>query len=90
MPRYRQNMPTIARVSGIKVMIYYNDHAPPHVHLSKGDVDVVASILDPGPLGKFFSRSDARVISAWILSRQPQLLANWELARRGLPMFEVE
>lgn len=36
----RPNSPTVATVAGVKVMVFYSD-APPHVHLSKGDMDIV-------------------------------------------------
>jgi len=79
----RQNMPTVATVAGVKVMIFYNDHAPPHVHLSKGDMDVVVPIASPGLPSWAFTRGERREVLRWMKERSTALLAAWDRARAG-------
>jgi Domain of unknown function (DUF4160) len=38
-------MPTIAIVDGVVIMIYPNDHIPPHVHAKFGEYECRISIV---------------------------------------------
>jgi hypothetical protein len=43
-------MPTIKRIDGLRVMIYSNDHPPPHVHVIGADREAVFELHCPaGP-----------------------------------------
>jgi len=37
-------MPEISRFLGIIIVMYYNDHAPPHFHAKYGDFEAVIAI----------------------------------------------
>ncbi len=89
-PPLRRNMPTIATVSGAKVLIFYNDHAPPHVHLSKGDMDIVVDINAPSLPPWAFSRAERRAILDWMKTRKADLLAAWARACAGESPGSVE
>ena len=41
-------MPVISEFFGILIMIYFNDHAPPHFHARYGDFEALIQI---DPLG---------------------------------------
>lgn len=51
---------TVATVAGIRVMIFFNDPSPPHVHLSKGDMDIVVP-TDAPTLPRGCSRGQSAV-----------------------------
>jgi hypothetical protein len=36
----------VARVNGLKIEVFYREHAPPHFHMSSGDIDATFSITD--------------------------------------------
>jgi hypothetical protein len=38
-------MPTILRYRGLRIMIYLNDHAPPHVHVVGADAHAKFDLL---------------------------------------------
>jgi len=85
-----RNMPEVGRVRGIRVMVFYSDHAPPHVHLEKGDDQVVASILEPHlPIG-VFTKADRKAVVAWIRANVIVLLANWTLAQAGENLIKIK
>ena len=43
-------MPTVLRVDGFQIMIFFNDHPPPHVHVRKaGGLVVIQLASDAGP-----------------------------------------
>ena len=84
------NMPEIGTVAGVKVLMFYNDHAPPHVHLSKANTQVVIKIKKPeSELLAFFTSGERKRLKAWFRTNQILLLANWELAHRSLPLFKI-
>ena len=69
------------------VLMNYNDHAPPHVHV-RYQGDVASYRLEirtrrwmrsrkslPGPLGQ--------LIGAWVEAHEQELLEQWENARHG-------
>ncbi len=39
-------MPTIAIVDGVKILMFYNDHIPPHFHAILAEDEVVIAILN--------------------------------------------
>lgn len=85
-----RNMPTVGRVAGAKIMIFYDDHAPPHVHIWKGEAQACADILSPRlPAHTGFIASDRKVILGWIRENEDALLANWVRAERRLPLVRI-
>lgn len=89
MRRY-QNMPTISRFAGLKVLMYYNDHAPPHIHVDAGgDVQFVVNILNPSMPPKILSRDAKRSLVKWIENNEEELLANWHRAENGEELVKI-
>ena len=82
--------PTVARVAGVKIMVHYCDHTPPHVHLSKGQMDIVVDILDPKLPPWAFSRADRRAVLTWIRAKTPDLLIAWGRASAGVSPGKIE
>lgn len=41
-------MPTVLRKHGFRVMLYVDDHEPPHVHAWKDDAEVVVTLAAHG------------------------------------------
>lgn len=86
---YNHLVPTICFFDGISILMYYRDHAPPHFHVEAGDESAVFSI-DPIILmeGKV-SRTTRNKVLAWAAMHQPELRANWELARGRKPLLRI-
>lgn len=83
-------MPEISRFFGIIIMIYYNDHPPPHFHVRYGQQKAIVDIRTLAILeGKLSSRVFG-LVSEWAIAHQAELLANWELARQSQPLEPIE
>jgi len=57
-------MPTIAVVDGILIILYFNDHAPPHFHAQGSDFHARIRIEDGGVIdveGRMSSRQHRRL-----------------------------
>ncbi len=83
-------MPTISRFYGIVIAMYYDDHGHPHFHARHAsgqakvridEVEVIESTLDVRQL---------RLVLAWAELHRAELLANWDRARVGEVLTDIE
>ena len=75
-------MPTIFRQDGFDVMIYLNDHRPAHLHIFKGEGEVVIYIGNakrpPNVRENMgMSRKDERAALIIVAEHQERFLAEW-------------
>lgn len=83
-------MPTISQFYGIDIRMYFNDKHGPHFHAVYAEDEALIGILNGQVLdGNLPSRSLKRV-REWRLLHQPELLANWERARKKQPLLRIE
>ena len=82
-------MPTISRFDGIKILMYYREHLPPHFHAEKGDEEAEIRIDPISIMEGHLSRATRAKVFEWAAIHQAELRANWELARAGLPLLEL-
>lgn len=87
---YTWHMPTVSMFDGIKILMYYRDHLPPHFHVERGDESAEVGI-DPILIleGRLSRATRARVFE-WAAIHQGQLRANWELARARAALLQIE
>jgi hypothetical protein len=80
-------MPTISFFFNLKIMMFWNDHAPPHFHVAYGneDEDTVVDIRSLTILEGSLKRRARGLVLDWAELHQKELLDNWELCRQGLP-----
>lgn len=83
-------MPVVSRFYGIAIVFYWEEHLPPHFHAKyagdEGMIDIVSGALIRGSL-------PSRVlllVNEWRVARKEELLANWDRARRRLPLAYIE
>jgi len=65
-------VPTVLRVDGFQVMIFFNDHPPPHVHVRKAGSLVVIeleSATGPQTVREVHAMSQADVVKAFQIVR---------------------
>jgi len=76
----------------MSVMVFRNDHPPPHFHVIGDDFSAKFVIDDLSLLsckGRI-SRREVRAVEAWGRKHQEALFLNWELARKGCPPLIIE
>jgi hypothetical protein len=85
-------MPTIARIGSLDVMIFRNDHDPPHFHVFGGEFSAKFAIADCALLSSEgrIRRRDIRAVEAWQRKHQNELYMNWDLARAGEPPQKIK
>ena len=86
-------MPTISMFYGVIVRMYYFDnqqHNSPHIHVHFQDHSAVIRIPDGAILSGSLPARKRKLVDAWIEIHQDELLADWELALLGEPVFQIE
>jgi hypothetical protein len=83
-------MPCVSEFYGISIYMYYNDHEPRHFHALHAEDEVVIGIDALEVLRGRLRRRALALVLEWAAEHQPELDENWELAREGLPLNEIE
>ncbi len=86
-------MPVISMFYGIIVSMYFLDnkqHHTPHIHVKYQGQEVVVSIPDGAVLEGSIAASRMKLLQAWIEIHKDELIADWELASQGSPLFKIE
>ena len=86
-------MPVISMFYGIIVSMYFfdtNRHHRPHIHVKYQEQEAVLGIPDGEVLEGNLKSRQKRLVQAWIEIHQEELMADWELATQGQPIFKIE
>jgi hypothetical protein len=78
-------MPTVADIDGIRIVIYYNDHEPPHFHAVQAEHRIKVEIARLRVIGGGCPAAMERRVVEWASRWQPELALGWARARSGLP-----
>ncbi len=82
-------MPTISEFFGIMILMFFDDHAPPHFHARYGGDEVVIQINPVGVLrGKFPPRALSLVIE-WAQKYQQNLMEEWNRAANNKKLHKI-
>jgi hypothetical protein len=83
-------MPRLSRFFGITVFMNYSDHSPPHFHAEYGGKEAVF-LIDTLQLraGELPRRARSLVVE-WAALHRAELMADWDRAREGLPLAQIE
>jgi len=82
-------MPEISRFYGIVIYLFFNDHAPPHIHVEYSGRRAVVTIKHGEIKGDLPPRAK-KMILEWLQLNRNKLLEDWELATKGLPLKRIE
>lgn len=83
-------MPTISEFFGIKIVMYWKDHLPPHFHAIYGEFEALVDIENAVVIAGFLPSSKLKLVLAWAVIHKDELLRNWEKARKGEPLEKIE
>ena len=83
-------MPVVSVFRGIKVMMYYNDHMPPHFHAEYFGYNCIFDILEGCVIRGSLPSRQLKLVLAWSVIHQDELMQNWELAKTQSPLVLIE
>ncbi len=67
-----------------------DNHKSPHIHVEYQDSTAVLKIPDGELLSGDFPPKKLRMVQAWIVIHEDELMADWTLAVRGEPVFKID
>ncbi len=74
-------MPLISLFYGIRVTMYYDDHNPPHFHAEYNGYSALIEISKARVIKGNLPSRQLKLILAWCVLHQDELMQNWELAK---------
>jgi hypothetical protein len=80
-------MPVISYFFGIYVRMYFDDHAPPHVHVEYQGYEAFVAIEDGQILSGRLPKKAAKLVRDWTADHRPELMENW---RRAIALQPLE
>ncbi|HOJ71903.1 MAG TPA: DUF4160 domain-containing protein [Syntrophorhabdaceae bacterium] len=83
-------MPEISRFFGIVIIMYYDDHNPPHFHARYGNYSIVIRIEDFAILEGYLPPRALGLVIEWADIHKNELLKNWQLSKEHKPLFPIE
>ncbi len=86
-------MPVVSMFYGIIVSLYFLDrkrHRKPHIHARYQEHEVVLAVPDGRRLEGGLPSGKMKLLLAWMEIHRDDLVADWELAVRGEPVFPIE
>jgi hypothetical protein len=75
-------MPTISEFYGILILMYYNDHAPPHFHARYAEHEALIQIRPLGILQGKLPPKALSLVMEWATIHQEELMNDWDLAEK--------
>jgi len=73
--------------------MFYGDnkrHKAPHIHVKYQDMKAVFSIPDGEMISGDLPKNKIKLVQAWIVMREEDLMANWELATTEQNIFRID
>jgi hypothetical protein len=86
-------MATISMFFGLIISMFYGDnkqHKLPHIHIKYQDFEAVVSIPDGEIIEGSLPSKKIKLVQAWIILHEEDLMANWELAINKQNIFKIE
>jgi len=81
-------MPTISDFFGIFITINWSDHLPPHFHAEYGEFEATFT-FDGETLDGKLPPKQTKLVSAWAIMHEEELVAEWGLASKNKKLFNI-
>lgn len=71
----------VAKVRGLQIHIYANEHAPPHFHVKGAEIDACFTISDCEFIRGQIGGREKKLVEWWFERSKPLLESVWDLTR---------
>lgn len=82
-------MPEVSRFYGIIILMFADDHNPPHIHVRYGDRRASITIKDGLVTGQL-ARKELVKVYQWIDLHYDEILDNWNRLKNGLEPLPIK
>ena len=78
-----RSVPTISTFYGVTIRMYWDDHPPPHFHVSYAGEDASVTIETLQVTHGHVPRRALALTLEWAMAHRPLLMENWELCAQN-------
>ena len=83
-------MPVISRFYGIVILMFFQDHHPPHFHAKYEGQLAVYSIKECRSLAGKMPPRATRLVRQWAKIHEKELMENWDIAQKDGKLKTIE
>ena len=83
-------MPEISRFYGIIIMLYINEHHPPHFHVKYAEYLAEIEIQTLEIIAGSLPKRAYSLVLEWAVEHREELMHNWNLAREHKSLNKIE
>ena len=83
-------MPELSRFLGIVILMYFDDHNPPHFHVRYNDFRAIISINDLLLIDGNLPHRVLGLVIEWAGLHKNELLENWEMVKETGKWFKID
>ena len=87
---YVSAVPRISSFYGIVIVMYFDDHPPPHFHARYGEYEAQVAIADGEFINGGLPQRARSLVREWVELHRAELEADWELAQDGQPLVTID
>lgn len=82
-------MPVISYFFGIYIRMYFDDHAPPHIHVEYQGHEAFVAIETGDVIEGRLPRKAAQLVKEWCGDHRTELAENWRRAVALQPLHRI-
>ena len=82
-------MPQISRFFGIIIMMYADDHNPPHFHARYGEYEAEILLSNFSVKNGWLPPRVLGMVMEWATEHKDELMNDWERAKRFEPLLAI-
>jgi hypothetical protein len=83
-------MPVVSRFFGIAIVLYWEDHLPPHFHAKYSGDEAMVEIRTGQVLRGGLSTRALSLVNEWRMLHLEELLDDWERASQRRPLVYID
>lgn len=83
-------MPTISMFYGISIMMFYDEHNPPHFHAKYNEFKASIRISDLAIMNGSLPPKALGLVVEWASLHQKELMQNWEKSQEGITLIKIQ
>ena len=83
-------MPQISSFYGIIILMYWDDHNPPHFHAKYGEFEILICIGDLSIYSGYIPSRALGLVIEWASLHKEELMENWNNTSKNVPPQKIE
>ena len=83
-------MPELSRFLGISILMYFDDHNPPHFHVKYNEFRAIISINELRIIDGHLPARILGLVVEWAELHKDELMRDWELVKNTGKIFKID